>query len=87
MRRQTQARISKFDALWLQERKPELLFPYAFFEIEHTTDFVNPLVKFTELQDFRAHFCIMASEQRKREYQQRVEALAFRPICDFWVFL
>lgn len=80
-------RASTIDVVWLQERKQERLFPYAFFEIEHTTDFVNSLVKFTELQDFRAHFYIVASKQREREYQQRVEASAFQPIRDFVRFI
>jgi len=64
------------DVVWFNKRK----LPHAFFEIEHTTDFSNSLLKFVELQDFHAYFYIVASENRKRQYEDVITRTAFESI-------
>ena len=41
-------KVETIDVVWFNNRK----FPARLFEVEHTTDFYNSLLKFNELQDF-----------------------------------
>lgn len=49
------------DVIWFNERN----MPHAFFEVEHTTNITNSLIKFNELQDFYANFYIVADQSRR----------------------
>jgi hypothetical protein len=69
-------RAKTIDVSWLNSRK----YPDSFFEIEHSTDIYNSLIKFVELQDFRAHFYIVADERRKLEFESKIEQAAFSSI-------
>jgi hypothetical protein len=64
------------DVIWFNERK----MPYAFFEIEHSTDFLNSLSKFFELQDFHANFYIVADRGREKHYHDVISRSMFNPI-------
>lgn len=75
-------RARTVDVIWFQRRSHDNLFPYAFFEVEHTTNFRDALVKFAEFQDFRIKFFIVADERRKHEFQQRINDSAFEAIRD-----
>jgi hypothetical protein len=71
------------DVTWFNERR----LPYAFFEVEHSTDIQNSLLKFMEFQDFRVRFFIVADEVRRAEYEGKLGYHAFRPIrehVEFW---
>lgn len=61
------------DVMWFNNRK----LPASFFEIEHSTDIRNSLLKFVELQDFYSNFYIVADEVRRREFQSKVFSHAF----------
>jgi hypothetical protein len=64
------------DVSWFNERG----FPLAFYEVEHSTDMYNSLLKFIELQDFRAKFIIVADATRRAEYEDKLNQSAFQPI-------
>lgn len=64
------------DVTWFNER----YFPESFFEVEHTTDIQNSLLKFNDLQDFVVNFAIVASQDRYREFSTKVSYEAFRKI-------
>ena len=49
-------RIQSIDVFWFNERR----FPAYIFEIEHSTDFKNALLKFLELQDFNVQMYIVS---------------------------
>jgi hypothetical protein len=71
------------DVTWFNARR----FPDSFFEIEHSTDIQNSLLKFLELQDFRVHFRIVADRNRRREFEAKLALAAFVPIrsiVTFW---
>ena len=73
------------DVIWFNERQ----LPNRLFEVEHSTDIRNSLVKFVELQDFSASFCVVADEIRRREFQAKLSLQAFRPIAKrvgFWSY-
>ena len=69
-------RAKTIDVTWFNERH----LPFAFFEIEHSTDIQNSLLKFIDLQDFRAKFRIVADASRRREFDRKISFDAFRPI-------
>lgn len=64
------------DVSWFNSRN----MPKAFFEVEHSTDFNNSLIKFTELQDFNSSFYIVADKARSKEYESKISSSAFSSI-------
>jgi hypothetical protein len=75
-------RAETIDVIWFNERK----MPCAFFEIEHTTDIQNSLLKFYELQDFNARFYIVADKYRYRKYNNIINRSVYKSIRDIVVF-
>jgi len=64
------------DVTWFNERK----LPNAFFEVEHSTDIQNSLLKFVEFQDFRIRLYIVADSVRRKEFKDKLNYNAFAPI-------
>lgn len=64
------------DVSWFNIRK----MPSVLFEVEHSTDIQNSLLKFVELQDYNANFFIVADKVRKAEYAGKLALNAFVPI-------
>jgi hypothetical protein len=69
-------RAKTIDVIWFNDRK--LL--SSVFEVEHSTDIQNSLLKFNDLQDFHSQFYIVSSEHRKREYLKKINYLSFKHI-------
>ena len=69
-------KAKSIDVSWFNERK----FPHSFFEVEHSTDFKNSLLKFVELQDFNTEFRIVADKQREKHFNSIIDMAAFKPI-------
>lgn len=70
------SRARTVDVIWFNERS----MPSHFYEVEHTTDIKNSLLKFYELQDFFSKFYIVASNYRKNEFNDKLSASIFSPI-------
>lgn len=64
------------DVVWFNKRK----MPEAFFEIENSTDMLNALSKFVQLQDFAARFFVVADGLRKREFIDKIALTAFSDV-------
>lgn len=64
------------DVCWFNIRK----MPSVLFEVEHSTDIQNSLLKFVELQDYNTNFFIVADKARKTEYAGKFALNAFTPI-------
>ena len=64
------------DVCWFNVRK----MPSVFFEVEHSTDIQNSLLKFIEIQDYNIKFFIVADKIRKEEYIRKLILNAFIPI-------
>lgn len=78
-------RAQTIDVTWLNSRR----FPDSFFEIEHSTDIYNSLLKFMEFQDFRVNLCIVADNHRRAEFEDKLGSVAFGPIrhaVKFWTY-
>ncbi len=69
-------KASTVDVIWFNRRQ----MPDSLFEVEHSTDIQNSLLKFYELQDLNARMVIVADEHRRAEYEQRLRQSAFREI-------
>ena len=61
-------RASTVDIIWFNERG----LPSCFYEVEHSTNIINSLNKFYELQDFRSKFFIVADSRRKAEFEDKI---------------
>lgn len=46
--------------------------PNSFFEVEHSTNIQNSLLKFVNLQDFNVNFFIVADGTRKKEFDDKI---------------
>jgi hypothetical protein len=69
-------RSGSIDVIWFNPRQ----MPNSFFEVEHSTDIQNSLLKFYDLQDFYARMVIVADEHRRVEFVQKVRRGAFDAI-------
>jgi len=67
------------DLSWYEDDKPRYL-----FEVEHTTDMTNSLVKFTDLMGFESkpYFFIVAREFRRNDFEEEIRPKAFDGIRD-----
>jgi hypothetical protein len=57
---ETLRKAQTVDVVWFNERN----MPDAFFEVENSTDMLNALSKFVQLQDFAGRFFIVADASR-----------------------
>ena len=69
-------RSSTIDVIWFNERE----MPHSLFEIEHSTDIQNSLLKFNDLQDFYSRMVIVADTVRKSEYENKIRYSSFKDI-------
>lgn len=69
-------RTPTIDVIWFNERG----MPNHFYEVEHSTDIQNSLVKFVDLQDFNTKFTIVADRTREKQYQKVLSQIVFKPI-------
>lgn len=76
-------RSSTIDVIWFNKRD----LPDSFFEVEHSTDFQNSLLKYDDLCDFSARMIIVADRRRKAEFDKKIKAFAFEPIASRVEFL
>lgn len=67
------ARSKTIDVIWFNERK----MPDSLFEVEHSTDIQNSLLKFNDLKDFSARMLIVADKCRKEEYEKKIKYTSF----------
>jgi hypothetical protein len=54
--------------------------PTSIFEVEHSTNMKNSLIKFVELQDFKTDMFIVAHEKKERIFQDTLSLSAFQQI-------
>ncbi|MDQ3007696.1 MAG: hypothetical protein M3R47_20245 [Chloroflexota bacterium] len=66
-------RCSTVDVVWFNSH----LMPNSLFEVEHSTDFQNSLIKFSDLQDFSTRMIIVTDDNRKREFLQKIQSSVF----------
>lgn len=66
-------RSSTIDVIWFNCNR----MPHSFYEIEHTTDIQNSLLKFNDLQDFYVRMVIVADEKRRAEFVSKMNYAAF----------
>jgi hypothetical protein len=76
-------RAKTIDVIWFNERQ----MPHTFFEVEHSTDIQNSLLKFYELRDFYVRMVIVADEHREKEFIQKMQYEALKEIQERVHFL
>jgi hypothetical protein len=76
-------RCQTIDVCWFNRRK----MPDSLFEVECSTDIQNSLLKFGDLQDFRARMVIVAAANRRSEFKHKLGINAFHDIKDRVLFL
>lgn len=69
-------RARTIDVLWFNDRN----MPAKVFEVEHSTDMQNSLIKYVELQDFNVEFYIVSDNSRRNLFENRVTYSAFSSI-------
>lgn len=77
-------RSSTIDAIWFDECSigNGLLMPKSFFEVEHSTDIQNSLLKYCDLLGFSAGMFIVADRKRKVEFERKLSYSSFKPLKD-----
>lgn len=70
-------RSATIDVIWFNDRN----MPHSFFEVEHSTDIQNSLLKFNDLQDFYSRMVIVADIIRKEEYNSKIKYSSFKNLA------
>lgn len=75
-------RSSSIDVIWFSNfgLGSNILLPVMFYEIEHSTDIQNSLLKFNDLRFFNAKMYIVADEKRKQEFFSKLSYSAFQEL-------
>lgn len=76
-------RASTIDVIWFNERK----MPHSFYEVEHSPDIQNSLLKYNDLQDFYTRMFIVADIKHKSEYMKKINYSSFEQISSRVEFL
>lgn len=71
-------RSGTIDVIWFNER----LMPNSFFEVEHSTEMLNSLGKFCDLQDFFTRMFIVADKNRREEFEQKLRHKSFEDVAN-----
>lgn len=66
-------RSATIDTIWFNRRG----MPHSFFEVEHSTDIQNSLLKFNDLQDFYVRMTIVSDAKRRKEFESKMSYSAF----------
>ncbi len=69
-------RSATIDVIWFNHRN----MPHSFFEIEHTTDIQNSLLKYSDLQDFYVRMVIVADQHRREEFANKLRYSSFEEL-------
>lgn len=67
-------RARTVDVIWFNERN----MPNSFFEVEHSTDIQNSVIKFCDLQDFHSRFIIVAPRNRYEQFKKVMDRTVFK---------
>ena len=76
-------RAKTVDVIWFNQDQ----IPHSFFEVEHSTDIQNSLLKFYDLTGFSSRMIIVADANRHNEFNRRISESAFCDIKDRVQFL
>lgn len=76
-------RSSTIDVIWFNQDQ----IPHSFFEVEHSTDILNSLLKFSDLTGFSSRMIIVADGNRQNEFHRKISESAFCNIKDRVQFL
>lgn len=71
-------RVSRCDVIWFSRSSHP--FPKYVFEVEATTDFQNSMLKMYELREFETHLLLVAPEERRNLYTQRLSQEPFASV-------
>ena len=71
------------DVVWLNSRR----MLDSVFEVEHSTNMRNSLVKYVELQDFRTDMVIVADDAYRNRFEDTIALSAFSSIEEYVRFL
>lgn len=72
-------RSSTIDVIWFSDYglRDENLMPFALYEVEHSTDIQNSLLKFNDLRAFNTQMIIVADKKRFDEFNHKISYSAF----------
>ena len=75
-------RSKTIDVMWFKENvlSDDILMPNCMFEVEHSTDIQNSLLKFSDLQNFNTQMVIVADIKRKEEFEKKMRHDCFQNI-------
>lgn len=79
-------RISTVDVTWFDQNYGNLM-PKYIFEVEHSTDIYNSLLKFVDLNDFNTKMIIVADNSKQNSFNEKMKSKSFEIIKERVKFL
>lgn len=71
-------RVARCDVIWFSRSSHP--FPKYVFEVEATTDFQNSMLKMYELREFETQLVLVAAQERRNLYDQRLSQEPFASV-------
>ncbi len=77
--------VRRADVIWFLKR-PTHICPKYIYEVEHTTDFINSILKMFQLKDFDSKFILTSWQSRKEIFDERIRHEPFNLIKSKFAF-
>jgi len=78
-------RARRIDVI-LFSKKPKHIFPKYIYEVEHSTDFTNSMIKMFQLKEFDARFILASWESRREIFYDRLSQEPFDQVKTKFIF-
>lgn len=75
----------RIDVIWFS-KKPKHIFPKYMYEVEHSTDFTNSILKMFQLKDFDTRFVLTSWESRRKMFDERMNQDPFPEVKNKFIF-
>jgi len=77
--------VRRMDVIWFLGR-PKYVFPKYLYEVEHSADFTNSMLKMFQLKDFDATFVLASWDSKRRMFDDRMDQEPFHEVKDKFIF-
>lgn len=77
--------VRRMDVIWFLA-KPKYIFPKYIYEVEHSGDFTNSMLKMFQLKDFDATFVLASWDSKRKMFDDRIDQEPFHEVKNRFIF-
>lgn len=77
--------VRRMDVIWFTG-KPKYIFPKYIYEVEHSGDFTNSMLKMFQLKEFDATFVLASWDSKRKTFADRMDQEPFNEVKNKFTF-